>query len=244
MFKINRPYDTARSTIADSLSGFLSPFFINGRPYLDSDHPQSEDYTALCQANALIMFSNINDLFLTPSMPLPQQVHILEQACQASAFSHAQFCERRSILSESLARAEMIPRHLPSKDSRLVDPCFLNDGNQEKLISRTYDTSSPDAKKHTVMEIEEYWVIKVIYNLRFHPLARFPGPTLWAVSRIPYALTLLKGDLTQRTKELHDRYGHVVRLAPNELSFVDPQAWQDIYTHRHGRPNFPKNPLC
>ncbi|KAL9581562.1 MAG: hypothetical protein Q9203_005838 [Teloschistes exilis] len=88
-----------------------------------------------------------------------------------------------------------------------------------------------------------YLFSRAFYNLRFHPLARFPGPALWAVSRIPYAWTLLKGDLTQRTKELHDRYGHVVRIAPNELSFIDAQAWQDIYAHHQGRPNFPKNPL-
>ena len=66
---------------------------------------------------------------------------------------------------------------------------------------------------------------------------------MWAISRIPYAYNLLKGDLTQRTKELHDRYGKVVRLAPNELSFIDGQAWQDVYNHHQGRPNFPKNPL-
>ncbi|KAI4225731.1 MAG: hypothetical protein L6R36_003694 [Xanthoria steineri] len=88
-----------------------------------------------------------------------------------------------------------------------------------------------------------YFVSKLFYNLRFHPLARFPGPPLWAASRIPYAWTLLRGDLTQRTKELHDCYGNVVRLAPNELSFIDAQAWQDIYAHHQGRPNFPKNPL-
>ncbi|KAL8693924.1 MAG: hypothetical protein Q9218_001338 [Villophora microphyllina] len=51
------------------------------------------------------------------------------------------------------------------------------------------------------------------------------------------------GNLTQRTKELHDRYGHVVRIAPDELSFIDGKAWQDIYAHHQGRPNFPKNPL-
>ncbi|KAL8828357.1 MAG: hypothetical protein Q9191_002640 [Dirinaria sp. TL-2023a] len=54
---------------------------------------------------------------------------------------------------------------------------------------------------------------------------------------------LAKGDLTQRTKQIHDRYGPVVRLAPNELSFIDGQAWHDIYGHHQGRPNFPKNPL-
>lgn len=54
---------------------------------------------------------------------------------------------------------------------------------------------------------------------------------------------LAKGDLTQRTKQLHDQYGPAVRLAPNELSFIDGQAWHDIYGHHQGRPNFPKNPL-
>lgn len=49
--------------------------------------------------------------------------------------------------------------------------------------------------------------------------------------------------MTQRTYELHEQYGPIVRLAPNEISFIDAQAWQDIYNHHQGRPNFPKNPL-
>lgn len=53
----------------------------------------------------------------------------------------------------------------------------------------------------------------------------------------------MKGDLTQRTKEFHDDYGPIVRLAPNELSFIDGQAWHDIYNHHQGSLNFPKNPL-
>ena len=56
-------------------------------------------------------------------------------------------------------------------------------------------------------------------------------------------MALAKGDLVQRTKDLHDCYGDIIRLAPNELSFRNAQAWQDIYGHHQGRPNFPKNPL-
>lgn len=82
-----------------------------------------------------------------------------------------------------------------------------------------------------------------IYNIYFHSLKHFPGPRLWATSRIPYIWTLVKGDLTQRTQELHELYGPIVRLAPNELSFIDSQAWQDIYGHHQGSLNFPKNPL-
>lgn len=100
-----------------------------------------------------------------------------------------------------------------------------------------------DALFATVLAYIVYFAFAALHNLYFHSLSRFPGPRLWAISRIPYAYTLLKGDLTQRTKELHERYGEVVRLAPNELSFINGQAWQDIYNHHQGRPNFPKNPL-
>lgn len=30
-------------------------------------------------------------------------------------------------------------------------------------------------------------------------------------------------------KKLHDKYGDVVRVAPNELSYTNPDAWQEIY---------------
>ncbi len=33
---------------------------------------------------------------------------------------------------------------------------------------------------------------------------------------------------------MHDRYGRIVRISPNELSFLDPDAWKDIYGHRTG----------
>jgi cytochrome P450 len=36
----------------------------------------------------------------------------------------------------------------------------------------------------------------------------------------------------RRILELHQQYGDVVRVAPNELSFSDPNAWNDIMGHR------------
>lgn len=35
-----------------------------------------------------------------------------------------------------------------------------------------------------------------------------------------------------KIKDLHDIYGLVVRIAPNELSFISPKAWNDIYSDR------------
>jgi len=43
---------------------------------------------------------------------------------------------------------------------------------------------------------------------------------------------MLKGDLPYRVKEFHDRYGSVVRVAPDELSFIEPTVWKDIYMNR------------
>lgn len=35
-----------------------------------------------------------------------------------------------------------------------------------------------------------------------------------------------------RIKVLHDNYGPVIRISPNELSFIDPAAWKDIYLNK------------
>ncbi|KAJ5344108.1 Cytochrome P450 [Penicillium brevicompactum] len=40
--------------------------------------------------------------------------------------------------------------------------------------------------------------------------------------------------------EMHKRYGDVVRIAPDELAFSHPDAWQDIMGHRKGQHEFIK----
>lgn len=43
--------------------------------------------------------------------------------------------------------------------------------------------------------------------------------------------------------QIHETYGDIVRIAPNELSFAKKQAWQDIHCFRSGHKPFPKNPI-
>ncbi|KAJ4299382.1 hypothetical protein N0V90_004627 [Kalmusia sp. IMI 367209] len=45
----------------------------------------------------------------------------------------------------------------------------------------------------------------------------------------------------RRLKDFHDRYGPVVRIAPNELSYADAAAWRDIYGNRPGHQPFERN---
>ncbi|KAJ2994193.1 hypothetical protein NUW58_g1619 [Xylaria curta] len=85
-------------------------------------------------------------------------------------------------------------------------------------------------------------LLKAFYNLLIHPLASFPGPRLWAVSRLPYIHSLWQGRLHEHIKDLHDSYGPIVRIAPDELSFTTAQAWNDIYCGGVGNKGFPKHP--
>ncbi|POS70591.1 cytochrome P450 monooxygenase [Diaporthe helianthi] len=68
-----------------------------------------------------------------------------------------------------------------------------------------------------------------VKRLYFHPLSKYPGPWYHAVSDVPFVVSLLSGRQFAYNKKLHDKYGPVVRLAPNELSFITPQAMEDIF---------------
>ncbi|RFU33682.1 hypothetical protein B7463_g2669, partial [Scytalidium lignicola] len=83
-----------------------------------------------------------------------------------------------------------------------------------------------------------------IYNLFFHPLRSYPGPKLWAATRIPYTLNYLSGHAPKKILELHDTYGPVVRLAPDFLSYNHPEASKQVRGHRKtGLPEHSKDPL-
>jgi hypothetical protein len=86
----------------------------------------------------------------------------------------------------------------------------------------------------TYGQVIAYSAGRVIYNLYFHPLARFPGPLLWRSTRLAYVIRMNQGKLAFDVLDLYKRYGSVVRIAPNELAFSDANAWKDIYGHRVG----------
>ncbi|EUC49786.1 hypothetical protein COCMIDRAFT_32802 [Bipolaris oryzae ATCC 44560] len=79
---------------------------------------------------------------------------------------------------------------------------------------------------------------KVVYNLYLSPLAGYPGPKLWALSRLLWNYFNMKGRISWKIRELHDQYGPVVRIAPDELSYTTSGAWKKIYGQRN--PEFVK----
>jgi cytochrome P450 len=60
-------------------------------------------------------------------------------------------------------------------------------------------------------------------------------------SSIPVALSQLQGRLHRYTNAAHAKYGPVVRISPNELSFISPEAWNEIYGRQYGKTPFPRD---
>ncbi|KAJ5583602.1 hypothetical protein N7535_002222 [Penicillium sp. DV-2018c] len=88
-----------------------------------------------------------------------------------------------------------------------------------------------------------YIVGWTVYTLFFHPLSRYPGPKLAAITPLVHLLWDIRGEQHSTIKRLHDKYGDVVRIAPNALTYRAASAWKDIYGHRKkGQKIFLKDP--
>ncbi|KAI9370285.1 cytochrome P450 [Aspergillus egyptiacus] len=80
-----------------------------------------------------------------------------------------------------------------------------------------------------VIGLATYWIVWIVYARTFHPLAKFPGPFWASITRIWTVLHVLPGDAEKRQRQLHAKYGPVVRIAPNELITSDPEAINTLY---------------
>ena len=87
-----------------------------------------------------------------------------------------------------------------------------------------------------------YYTCLLTYNIAFHPLRKYPGPRLDAAIPWWQSISYLKGTRPQDLLDLHNRYGPVIRAAPNELSYISPTAWKDIYGYpEKSKEEFPKD---
>ncbi|KAI1386920.1 putative cytochrome P450 [Hypoxylon trugodes] len=95
-----------------------------------------------------------------------------------------------------------------------------------------------------LLAILAYPILQAIYNLYFHPLRKIPGPRTWSASRLPFVCALLRGTIIQDIEKLHRKYGPVLRIAPDEVTFAQEEAYNDIFQPRsNNQPPFPKDPV-
>ncbi|KAF5637703.1 benzoate 4-monooxygenase [Fusarium sp. NRRL 52700] len=69
----------------------------------------------------------------------------------------------------------------------------------------------------------------VVYYRYLHPLAKYPGPPLASVTNLWKTYHLWNLHLPHTLARLHEQYGDVVRVGPNDLSFRNPDAVNTIY---------------
>lgn len=88
----------------------------------------------------------------------------------------------------------------------------------------------------TILAIGAALALVVTYRLFFHPLSRIPGPFVARFTGLWRQKKYLDGKWHEEILRIHEKYGRVVRIAPNELSVVDEYAMKNLYGHSHNAP--------
>ncbi|TVY84166.1 Cytochrome P450 monooxygenase aclL [Lachnellula suecica] len=85
----------------------------------------------------------------------------------------------------------------------------------------------------------------LLYRFYFHPLSKFPGPKYLSASALSqFYYQNIKGRFYKDVRDLHEQYGSIVRVAPNELSIDGSIGWNDIFGHKKaGEQEFEKDVL-
>ncbi|KAH8897433.1 cytochrome P450 [Thozetella sp. PMI_491] len=71
--------------------------------------------------------------------------------------------------------------------------------------------------------------LAVTYRLTFHPLRSYPGPLAAKFTSAYGAWFVWRQNFHLKSVQLHEKYGPVVRVAPNRLVFNSTAALRDIY---------------
>lgn len=69
----------------------------------------------------------------------------------------------------------------------------------------------------------------VIYPLYFHPLSKIPGPKICALTKYYILYKTWNEERNRFVQSLHEQYGSIVRIGPNEIDINDSSYMKDIY---------------
>ena len=102
-------------------------------------------------------------------------------------------------------------------------------------ISQFYDKMTlPVAAVGAITLLFSYYILRSIYRITLHPLAKFPGPKLPAVTRWYEAYYEVFVDGTggkfgEKIEEWHKKYGPIVRINPFEIHIDDPEYYDVLF---------------
>ncbi|KAH3668743.1 hypothetical protein OGAPHI_002498 [Ogataea philodendri] len=78
----------------------------------------------------------------------------------------------------------------------------------------------------------------VLYPIYFHPLARIPGPKLCALTKYWILYISWSEQRNRYVHRLHEEYGPIVRVGPDEVDISDAEYMKDIYVDNFDKTSF------
>ncbi|RSM12473.1 hypothetical protein CDV31_006314 [Fusarium ambrosium] len=76
-----------------------------------------------------------------------------------------------------------------------------------------------------ILSITAWWIVSYFTS----PLRKYPGPTLAGWTNLWRLSVVRRGSYHVKIKELHNKYGPVVRIGPNTLDFDFPELIKTLY---------------
>ncbi|KAL7905493.1 cytochrome P450 [Trichoderma velutinum] len=96
------------------------------------------------------------------------------------------------------------------------------------LAWSTWSQSTTSQVVTIVLGLIVVLLVDTLYSLYLSPLSAFPGPRICAISRLPHLIATIEGKQLPWQVDLHEKYGGIVRVAPDALTVVDERGWADI----------------
>lgn len=92
------------------------------------------------------------------------------------------------------------------------------------LVQNILLTSWSLFKYSPIITISVLLVLRFLLRRYLSPLRKYPGPFLASGTRLYSAYITWRGNTHEDHIRLHRKYGPIVRLQPNQLSFASPEA--------------------
>lgn len=84
--------------------------------------------------------------------------------------------------------------------------------------------STTNAGQQVVVGVIVWFLSVIIYRRYLSPLSNIPGPFWASFSRLWHLHITIQGNQNEQLTKAHEKYGHFVRLANNEVSVSHPDS--------------------